>query len=253
MIIQTCEDVIQEAEASVAAHKAYIRELQEKGESISSSLRQKAILFTFRKVAAINAETVIARHYELKAVVEHFKRFDDVSDYQIPIGSLKPTTNWTVNWDATDDAHLLIGIWRHGFGSWEQIMQASTGSLPFLTCRIRRSPWATKYSWKILRVPKQIPRFLNRVYLGLFTLFGAEITYVSTIHCLCDTIGGLIREYEESCRVLKEQQEVIARMPVKEGYGFAQPPVPPSPSISAQAKPKRRKTPEYTDSEADSG
>ena len=75
-----------------------------------------------------------------------------------------------------------------------------------------------------------------------------------------------MREYEENRRMLIEQQAVIASMPVKEGFGYEQPtlPVPASgpsrikldsPAISVEGKPskaKRRKTPEYTDSEEES-
>ena len=121
VIIQTCEDIITQAEDAVNAHKANIRDLQDRGEPISSSLRQKAILFTYLTVTAINAETVIARYYELKALVEHFKRIGDLKGYEVPIDNLKSTSNWTVEWGIKEDTHLLIGIWRHGFGSWEAI------------------------------------------------------------------------------------------------------------------------------------
>jgi chromodomain-helicase-DNA-binding protein 1 len=121
VIIQTCEDIITQAEAAVNAHKAHIRDLQDRGEPISSSLRQKAILFTYLTVTAINAETVIARYYELKALVEHFTRIGKLDGYEMPIDNLKPTSNWAVEWGTQDDTNLLIGIYRHGFGSWEQI------------------------------------------------------------------------------------------------------------------------------------
>jgi chromodomain-helicase-DNA-binding protein 1 len=62
--------------------------------------------------------------------VEHFKRIPDLETYEIPVDNLKPTSNWTVDWAAKDDAHLLIGIWRHGFGSWEQISQVCNPSAP---------------------------------------------------------------------------------------------------------------------------
>ena len=127
LITQTCEDIITQAEAAVAAHKGHIRDLQDRGEPISSSLRQKAILFTFKNVAGLNAETVVARHYELKALYEHFKRIEDYEHYTIPHEILKPTQNWTVDWTADDDAHLLVGIWRHGFGSWDLMTQVSCG------------------------------------------------------------------------------------------------------------------------------
>ena len=125
VVIQTCEDIITQAEDAVNAHKAHIRDLQDRGEPITSSLRQKAILFTYLTVTAINAETVIARYYELKALVEHFKRMNELEGYEIPIDNLKSTSNWSVDWGIKEDSHLLIGIWRHGFGSWEQIHHVS--------------------------------------------------------------------------------------------------------------------------------
>ena len=123
IIIQTCEEIISQAEDCIATHKAHIRSLQDRGEPISSSLRQKAILFEYRSVAGINAETIVARHYELKALVEHFKRVEDIEAYSIPHDNLKPTMNWSVEWGPVEEGHLLVGIWRHGFGSWEQISQ----------------------------------------------------------------------------------------------------------------------------------
>jgi len=158
VIIQTCEDIITQAEDAVNAHKANIRDLQDRGEPISSSLRQKAILFTYLTVTAINAETVIARYYELKALVEHFKRIGDLKGYEIPIDNLKSTSNWTVDWGIKDDTHLLIGIWRHGFGSWENIynvrLMVSCMWWTPLILRTQRSIFPTRSSWKILNHPR---------------------------------------------------------------------------------------------------
>jgi chromodomain-helicase-DNA-binding protein 1 len=121
LITQTCEEIITQAEAAIKAHKDHLKDLTDRGETISSSLRQKAILFTYKTVSGLNAETIVARHYELKALVEHFKAVDDIDSYAatMPLKNLKPTMNWTVQWESTEDAHLLIGIWRHGFGGWE--------------------------------------------------------------------------------------------------------------------------------------
>ena len=71
---------------------------------------------------------------------------------------------------------------------------------------------------------------------------------------------GLIREYEENRRALLEQNEAIAKMPPREGFGFESHSAVPStskarisPSVASTAakagKGKRKKTPEYTDSE----
>lgn len=105
-----------------------------------------------------------------------------------------------------------------------------------------------------------------------------------------DYLCGLVREYEENRRALIEQNALIAKMPVREGYGFEQPSslsaikananaaagpssskmasaATQSPSVASssahhqhqrgssavkQQQSKRRKTPEYTDSEGDS-
>lgn len=122
MIIQTCEDILAQAEEEVAKHKGAIRELQERGEPVPSSLRQKAILFTYKSVAAINADTLVARYYELKAVMEHFKR-ESIENYTLPFDSLKPTMNWSVDWLPVDDAHLLVGLYKYGFSSWDLIAE----------------------------------------------------------------------------------------------------------------------------------
>lgn len=121
MVTQTCDEMIAQAEQCIWAHKEDIRTRQAAGETITSSMRQKAVLLTFRTVANINAETLVSRHYELKALIEHFKRVPDVLAWSIPHENIKPTLNWNVDWTAQEDSRLLVGIWKYGFGSWEQI------------------------------------------------------------------------------------------------------------------------------------
>ncbi|KAI9634188.1 putative Chromodomain helicase [Dioszegia hungarica] len=223
MMIQTCEDIISEAEAQVAKHKAHVRDLQERGDPLSSSLRQKAVLFTYKNVAGINAETITSRYYELKAVIEHFKRVGDIENYRIPVDSLKPTTNWSVDWTAEDDAHLLIGIWRHGFASWE-LMHVDP-SLELAEKIFVDEPKGVKPEPGAPKPPTPGP--IHLVRRG-------------------DYLCGLIREHEETRRLQLEEEAMIQKMPPKQGFGL----VPASTSPSRSTKPvKRRKTPEYTDSE----
>jgi chromodomain-helicase-DNA-binding protein 1 len=86
--------------------------------------------------------------------------------------------------------------------------------------------------------------------------------------------GGLIREFEENRRQDIEQQAIVSSMPVKAGFGYEQIQSPisaiskgkkkgssadgPAAALvsaagSEKAKGKRRKTPEYTDSDDESG
>ena len=79
-------------------------------------------------------------------------------------------------------------------------------------------------------------------------------------------LGGLVREYEQELVEAAFQKEALAAMPAKEGFGYDHPALPAVPSSSKgraamsspaisntdKGKAKRRKTPEYTDSEEDS-
>lgn len=58
----------------------------------------------------------------LKAIAE-LAEVENRSSWRIPVDSLKKNTNWACEWTAKDDAMLLVGAWRHGFGSWEAIQQ----------------------------------------------------------------------------------------------------------------------------------
>jgi chromodomain-helicase-DNA-binding protein 1 len=91
---------------------------------------------------------------------------------------------------------------------------------------------------------------------------GAKANIPGPIHLVRrgDYLCGLIREYEENRRALLEQNEAIAKMPPREGFGFESHSAVPStskarisPSVASTAakagKGKRKKTPEYTDSE----
>lgn len=122
MIIQTCEDILQQAEQELKRHKDSIKDFQDRGEPVPPALRQKAVLFTYKTVTAINAETLVARFYELKALQEHFKRAS-TTNYRLPFEQLKPTMNWSVEWTPEDDAHLLVGLYKYGFSSWDRMAQ----------------------------------------------------------------------------------------------------------------------------------
>lgn len=52
-------------------------------------------------------------------------RGTDLANWKIPVDSIKNTQSWAVPWSPKDDARLLVGIWKHGFGLWEQIQRDS--------------------------------------------------------------------------------------------------------------------------------
>lgn len=121
VLLQAADELVALAEEKLAEHQAFIRGKQERGEEITSALRQRAVLLNFRGISNINAETVLIRHYELRLLAEVLDAAEDPLAWRIPVDNLKSTLNWHCEWGALEDSRLLVGVWRHGFGSWEQI------------------------------------------------------------------------------------------------------------------------------------
>lgn len=121
VLFQISDELVKTCEDAVAEHQAFMKGKQERGEEISSALRQKAVLVSCRGITGINAETVLIRHYELRLLAETLDNIEDPLEWRVPSEHLKATLNWAGGWDAKDDAMLLVGIWKYGFGAWEQI------------------------------------------------------------------------------------------------------------------------------------
>lgn len=119
VLLQVSDELIATCEKAVQDHKDYIRGRVERGEEILS-LRQKAVLATFRGVKNINAETLLHRHYCLPYLAEMLREEDDLFTYKIPFET-KPTLGWSCEWGAEEDSKLLVGIYLYGLGGWEEI------------------------------------------------------------------------------------------------------------------------------------
>ncbi|QSL66315.1 hypothetical protein MERGE_000693 [Pneumocystis wakefieldiae] len=84
-----------------------------------NSKQKKALLIEYKGVKNINAETVIQRAKDLRFVHQLVKGADS-KVFRIP-GQVKAVHGWSCQWGEREDAMLLIGIDRHGFGSWSSI------------------------------------------------------------------------------------------------------------------------------------
>ena len=78
-------------------------------------------MVTFQKIANINAETVVSRCKDLKILNDLLGNSSNPLHWSLPNEKVKPTAAWSVDWNTRDDAMLLVGAWRHGFGNWEMI------------------------------------------------------------------------------------------------------------------------------------
>lgn len=84
---------------------------------------KKAILFTFKRVKSLNAESIVNRCEELQYLNQYFKKHfkADPLEFKFLNGNPKPVPNWNCDWQKEDDEKLLVGIFKYGYGSWIQI------------------------------------------------------------------------------------------------------------------------------------
>lgn len=80
---------------------------------------RKAVLFDYRGVKRINAETIIERPSEMRMLKEVTDQATDAKSFRIPEASKGAT--YSCPWGAREDGMLCVGIVRHGYGAWVQI------------------------------------------------------------------------------------------------------------------------------------
>ncbi|KAJ1935283.1 ATP-dependent DNA helicase Hrp3, partial [Linderina pennispora] len=83
----------------------------------------KAILLTFRGVHSVNAGVVAQRATDLAVLSRRLQQpgqRDELTSFRIGV-PLKPVHHWSCLWGQREDAMLLVGIYRHGFGNWDRI------------------------------------------------------------------------------------------------------------------------------------
>ncbi|CAB4255507.1 similar to Saccharomyces cerevisiae YER164W CHD1 Nucleosome remodeling factor that functions in regulation of transcription elongation [Maudiozyma barnettii] len=85
---------------------------------------KKAVLFTFKGVKSLNAESLVNRAEELKYlktfIHDHYK--EDSLKFKIDNNkNPKPVQSWSCNWNKEDDEKLLVGVYKYGYGAWTHI------------------------------------------------------------------------------------------------------------------------------------
>lgn len=80
---------------------------------------KKAVLFDFRGVKRLNAETLTERPEEMRMVRNCVDQCSDWRNFRVPEAS-KPAS-YTSEWGAKEDGMLCVGIARHGYGAWVPI------------------------------------------------------------------------------------------------------------------------------------
>lgn len=80
---------------------------------------KKAVLFDFKNVKRLNAETIIERPMEMRMLREVTGSATDWKNFRVPEAS--KGAHYTCPWGAREDGMLCVGIARHGYGAWTAI------------------------------------------------------------------------------------------------------------------------------------
>lgn len=96
-----------------------IEALERKHNKALTKKDRKAVLFDYRGVKRINAETIIERPSEMRMLKDVTEQSADPKNFRIPEASKGAT--YSCDWGAREDGMLCVGIVRHGYGAWVQI------------------------------------------------------------------------------------------------------------------------------------
>lgn len=86
---------------------------------VAKKKEKKAVLFEYHGVKNINAELVLSRPHDMKLLYNVIPKKNPVS-FELPKAP-KPVVSWNCDWSPKDDAMLLVGVYKFGFGLWAQI------------------------------------------------------------------------------------------------------------------------------------
>lgn len=86
---------------------------------IAKKKEKKAVLFEYHGVKNINAELILSRPPDMKLLHSLIPKGKPLS-FELPRAP-KQVQNWNCEWSIKDDALLLVGVDRFGYGSWSQI------------------------------------------------------------------------------------------------------------------------------------
>ncbi|KAL5969271.1 Chromodomain-helicase-DNA-binding protein 1 [Taenia solium] len=113
---RTNDEVREVVETIINGCKAAIGSAAEE----EDSSKQKGPMYYYGKVAIASKALLLSlSHLEILYKVLPRTSKEDRLNYDLPF----PTrgVNWSTPWSSTDDAHLLVGVYEHGYDNWEAI------------------------------------------------------------------------------------------------------------------------------------
>ena len=111
----------------VSACKAAIQAAKAESKDDKSSGKAKVISASYGPVSGLNASVLVQRVLDMTFLCGRLES-QNLASFRIT-WQLKPVSNWAISWGPKEDSMLLIGIYKHGYGSWQQMQDDE--ELPF--------------------------------------------------------------------------------------------------------------------------
>jgi chromodomain-helicase-DNA-binding protein 1 len=119
VVRDTLQAVIDEADRLLKEEADRLVELERTTGKQVTKKERKTVLYDFRGVKRINAETIKERPVDMRMIRNLVSQSKDPRNFRIPEAS-KPAS-YTCDWGAREDGMLTVGIARHGMGAWAAI------------------------------------------------------------------------------------------------------------------------------------
>lgn len=119
VVRDTLQAVIDTADRLLKEESDRLADLERTTGKQITKKERKTVLYDFRGVKRINAETIKERPIDMRMIRELVDQSKDPKSFRIPEAS-KPAS-YTCEWGAREDGMLTVGIARHGMGAWAAI------------------------------------------------------------------------------------------------------------------------------------
>ncbi|GAA5980845.1 hypothetical protein JCM11641_004740 [Rhodosporidiobolus odoratus] len=126
VITQAVDELLAECRKGIKEKQDRLEKMKSAGEEITAKMKNQAPLVEFRGVDKLNAETILQRAEELKILHSHLNKAFDPLKWSLPLDNVKSNSAWNCEWGLNDDARLLVGVWKYGHGCWEAIREDQT-------------------------------------------------------------------------------------------------------------------------------
>lgn len=118
-VTSVLDDFIKVAQQAVDENNNKLAEEEKKMGKTLTKKDKKAVLIDFGELKKVNAETAIERPKQLQLLRQAIRGQTEWRSFRIPDAT--KAANYSCPWGAKEDAMLLVGVDKHGFGAWVQI------------------------------------------------------------------------------------------------------------------------------------